>query len=178
PAAKSATTVALEQIATVRAAQPTAAPRPVVTLDSGYDLETLARANVDADLLVRLIKSRIVYRTPTRRTGRGRPRLHGTPFRLADKRTHGKPRQSAHLEHPVYGNVHIDAWNDLHVRGAPAAPFSVIRVQVERLPKMKQKPYPLWLAWIGGALPTDLTTLWRWYLHRFTVEHAFRFFKQ
>jgi len=178
PAARSATEVALEQIAAVRAAQPAGAPRPVVTLDSGYDLETLARANVDADLLVRLIKSRVMYRPPVKRPGRGRPRLHGTPFRLADKRTHGKPRQSAQLGHPLYGEVRIDAWSDLHVRGAPDAPFSVIRVQVERLPKMKQKPYPLWLAWIGGPLPTDLGVAWHWYLRRFTVEHAFRFFKQ
>jgi DDE superfamily endonuclease len=178
PTAKSATTVALDQIAAVRTSQPAGAPRPVVTLDSGYDLETLAHATVDADLLVRLIKSRVVYRPAVRRPGRGRPRLHGTPFRLPDKRTHGKPRQSARLDHPLYGNVHVDTWSDLHVRGAPDAPFSVIRVQVERLPKMKQRPYPLWLAWIGGPLPADLSALWHWYLRRFTVEHAFRFFKQ
>jgi hypothetical protein len=178
PTAKSATAVALEQITTVRAAQPVGTPRPVVTLDSGYDLETLSRASVDADLLVRLIKSRVVYRPPVKRLGRGRPRLHGTPFRLADKRTHGKPRQSAQLDHPVYGKVHIDAWSGLHVRGAPDASFSVIRVEVERLPKLKQRPYPLWLAWIGGPLPVDLSILWHWYLRRFTVEHAFRFLKQ
>ena len=60
----------------------------------------------------------------------------------------------------------------------PDAPFSVIRVQVERLPNKELPPRPLWLAWIGGPLPTDLSVLWRWYLRRFTVEHAFRFFKQ
>ena len=42
----------------------------------------------------------------------------------------------------------------------------------------KLPPRPLWLAWIGGPLPADLSVLWRWYLRRFTVEHAFRFFKQ
>src|SRR5216684_6747728 len=71
PTAKSATEVALEQIAAVRKAQGAGAPRPVVTLDSGYDLETLARATVDADLLVRLAKKRVVYRTPEPRSGRG-----------------------------------------------------------------------------------------------------------
>jgi hypothetical protein len=91
-----------------------------------------------------------VYRAPVRRPSRGRPRLHGTPFRLRDTRTHGKPRESAQLDHPLYGTVHIDVWSDLLVRGAPDAPFSVIRVQVERLPKMKQAPHPLWLAWIGA----------------------------
>ncbi len=178
PTAESATQVALDQIAAVRAAQGAGAPRPVVTLDSGYDLETLAHAKVDADLLVRLIKSRVVYRAPERHPGRGRPRLHGEPFRLADAGTHGQPQQSTQLEHPVYGAVHIDVWTELHVAGAPDAPFSVIRVQVERLPNKKLPPRPFWLAWIGGPLPADLSTLWRWYLRHFTVEHAFRFFKQ
>ena len=178
PTAKSATQVALDQIATVRNAQGADAPRPVVTLDSGYDLETLAHAKVDADLLVRLIKSRVVYRTPEQHPGRGRPRLHGEPFRLADEATHGLAQQSVHLTHAAYGTVQIDVWTDLHVSGAPDAPFSVVRVQVERLPNKKLPPRPLWLAWIGGPLPVELSTLWRWYLRRFTVEHAFRFFKQ
>jgi hypothetical protein len=178
PTAKSATEVALEQIAAVRKAQRADAPRPVVTLDSGYDLETLAHSNVDADLLVRLAKKRVVYRAPEQRAGRGRPRLHGEPFRLADEATYGQPQYSSQLEHPAYGAATIDVWTDLHVAGAPNAPFSVIRVQVERLPNKHLPPRPLWLAWIGGPLPADLSVVWRWYLRRFTVEHAFRFFKQ
>lgn len=178
PTAKSATAVALEQIAAVRKAQGAGAPRPVVTLDSGYDLETLAHATVDADLLVRLAKHRVVYRTPEQHAGRGRPRLHGEPFRLVDEDTHGQPQQSTRLDHPAYGAVTIDVWTELHVGGAPDAPFSVVRVQVERLPNKKLPPRPLWLAWIGGPLPADLSAVWRWYLRRFTVEHAFRFFKQ
>jgi hypothetical protein len=178
PTAQSATQVALDQIAAVRVIQGAGTPRPVVTLDSGYDLETLAQTKVDADLLVRLIKSRVVYRVPEQHPGRGRPRLHGDPFRLADDQTHGQPQRAMHLDHPLYGTVQIDAWADLHVSGAPDAPFSVIRVQVERLPNKKLPPRPLWLAWIGGPLPADLSSLWHWYLRRFTVEHAFRFFKQ
>jgi hypothetical protein len=178
PTADSATQVALDQITSVRHAQGADAPRPVVTLDSGYDVETLAHATLDADLLVRLIKSRVVYRTPERRAGRGRPRLHGAVFRLADEGTHGEPQLATRLDHPLYGTVHIDAWTDLHVGGAPDAPFTVIRVQVERLPKKKLPPRPLWLAWMGGPLPADLTLVWHWYLRRFTVEHAFRFLKQ
>ena len=178
PSANSATAVALEQIAAVRTVQPAGTPRPVVTLDSGYDLETLAVAEIDADLLVRLARYRVVYRTAAAYAGRGRPRLHGAPFRLADARTHGQPQASARLDHPAYGSVTIDLWTDLHVRGAPGAPFRVIRVQVERLPNKPLPPRPLWLAWIGGPLPQDLSVVWRWYLRRFTVEHAFRFFKQ
>ena len=178
PMAESATQVALEQIAAVRQAQAADAPRPVVTLDSGYDLETLAHSTVDADLLVRLAKHRVVYRAPEPHPGRGRPRLHGEPFRLADESTHGQPQRSTQVIHAAYGDVCIDAWTDLHVAGAPDAPFSVVCVQVERLPNKQLPPRPLWLAWIGGPLPADLSVLWRWYLRRFTVEHAFRFFKQ
>jgi len=69
PTAKSATEVALEQIAAVRRAQAADAPRPVVTLDSGYDLETLALSTVDADLLVRLTKHRVVLAAADDSTG-------------------------------------------------------------------------------------------------------------
>ena len=41
---------------------------------------------------------------------------------------------------------------------------------------MKQTSHPLWLAWIGG--PRRPSAVWHWYLRRFIVEHAFRFFKQ
>ena len=71
----------------------------------------------------------------------------------------------------------VDAWTALHVQDAADAPFTVVRVQVEHLPRHGQ-PSPLWLAWIGGPLPADLHQVWRWYLRRFTVEHAFRFAKQ
>jgi hypothetical protein len=46
PTARSATQVALDQITAVRRTQNPDSPRPVVTLDSGYDLETLARSSV------------------------------------------------------------------------------------------------------------------------------------
>jgi Transposase DDE domain len=178
PTAASATAVALDQIAAVRRVQTPSAPRPVVTLDSGYDLQTLAQAQVEADLLVRLAKHRVLYRAAGGYRGRGRPRLHGAPFRLADERTHGRPARSASLAHPAYGTVAIDVWTDLHVSGAPEVVFSIVRVQVERLPNTQLPPHPLWLAWIGGPLPVDLSAVWRWYLRRFTVEHAFRFLKQ
>jgi hypothetical protein len=38
---------------------------------------------------------------------------------------------------------------------------------VEHLPNKQLPPRPLWLAWIGGRLPADLSVVWRWYLRRF-----------
>ena len=73
--------------------------------------------------------------------------------------------------------MQVDVWEQLHVQGAADAPFTIVRVQVERLPRHTKRPKPLWLAWIGGPLPDDLHDLWRWYTRRFIVEHGFRFLK-
>src|SRR5919199_708677 len=65
-----------------------------------------------------------------------------------------------------------------HLEAAATEPCSVLRVQVEHLPRRAGAPAPLWLAWIGGQLPTDLLQVWRWYQRRFAAEHGFRFLKQ
>jgi DDE superfamily endonuclease len=177
PTAGTPTQVARRQVAQACAGRAPDAPRPVVALDSAHDVAQLAQARLDADLVVRLAKNRVFRRAPGPYPGRGRPCTHGPRFKLQDARTHGQPDRSASLEHPTYGTVTVDAWTALHVEDAAAAPFTVVRVQVEHLPR-RGRPSPLWLAWIGGELPADLPQLWRWYLRRFTVEHAFRFAKQ
>jgi len=177
PAAGTPTQMAIRQIAQARAGQAPQALRPVVALDSAHDVAQLAQAHLDADLVVRLAKNRVFRRAPGPYSGRGRPHKHGPVFKLKDVGTHDRPDRSASLEHPVYGTVTVDAWTALHVQDAADAPFTVVRVQVEHLPR-HGRPSPLWLAWIGGPLPADLHQVWRWYLRRFTVEHAFRFAKQ
>jgi hypothetical protein len=84
----------------------------------------------------------------------------------------------AAAEDPLHGLVRVEVWLEQHVQGAHDAPFTLVRVQVERLPRHARTPKPLWLAWVGGALPEDLLELWRWYTARFTAEHGFRFLKQ
>lgn len=180
PTAGTPTQLAIDQLRTAlgKRGQDSACSRPVVTLDSGYDPSQLARAKLPADLLVRLATNRVLLRPPGAYRGRGAPRKHGPVFRLKDPSTQGQPDRSSTLTDPEYGEVHVDVWMDLHTRTAPDAPFCVGRVQVGRLPHRLEPPAPLWLAWIGGELPEDLTQLWRWYLRRFTVEHGFRFLKQ
>jgi DDE superfamily endonuclease len=177
PTAETPTQVAIGQIARARASQAPETPRPVVALDSAHEVGHLAQAHLEADLVVRLAKHRVFHRAPQPYAGRGRPHTHGPVFKLQDASTHGPADRSASLEHPVYGTVTVEAWTNLHTQDAATAPFTVIRVQVEHLPQ-HGRPAPLWLAWIGGDLPQDLHQLWRWYLRRFTVEHAFRFAKQ
>ena len=177
PTAETPTQVAIQQIAQARASQAPDQPGPVVALDSAHEVGHLAQAHLDADLVVRLKSNRVFRRAPPPYAGRGRPRTHGPIFKLQDASTHGPADRSASLEHPTYGSVTVEAWTGLHTQAAPTAPFSVLRVQVEHLPHLGH-PTPLWLAWIGDELPEDLHQVWRWYLRRFTVEHAFRFAKQ
>jgi len=178
PDAGTPTAVAISMLEAALARRPADAPRPVVPLDSGYDPVQLARARLAADLLVRLRSNRSFYRAPGPYQGRGAPRKYGAVFKLGDPTTHGEPDASGTLQDPRYGRVQVDVWGDLRVKGAADAPFTVARVQVERLPRRTRPPAPLWLAWIGGELPADLLDLWRWYSLRFTAEHGFRFLKQ
>jgi len=161
-----------------RASRPAAAPRPVCALDSGDDPVQLTRAELPLNLLVRLRSNRVFSRAPGPYQGRGAPRKYGDVFRLADPVTHGAADASVALADPQCGRVQIDAWRDLRAKGAADAPVTIVRVQLERLPRRAKPPAPLWLAWIGGELPEDLGDLWRDYILRFTVEHGFRFLKQ
>ena len=182
------TTLAIGQLRVALAAALPEAPRPVATFDSGYDPVGLRRAQREpaglaVDSLVRLASHRVLYRAPAPYAGRGRPRTHGAAFRFKDPTTHGLPDREASVDHPDFGTVVVRAWGSapghgFPVRHAPDAPFLIVQVQVERLPRRERPPAPLWLAWLGGTLPDDLHLVWRWYLRRFTVEHGLRFAKQ
>ena len=59
----------------------------------------------------------------------------------------------------------------------PIVKGSVIRVEVEHLPKPTARTKKtLWLWWSGEGEP-DLDLCWRAYLRRFDIEHTFRFVK-
>jgi hypothetical protein len=56
-----------------------------------------------------------------------------------------------------------------------------VLVEVGRLPRgeRRRKPKELWLWWHGPSEASpDLELLWRTYVRRFDLEHAFRFLKQ
>jgi DDE superfamily endonuclease len=172
------TAVAIGMLREALARRPADAPRPVAALDSGDDPVQVARAELPLDVLVRLRSNRVFYRAPGPYQGRGAPRKYGDVFRLADPVTHGTPDASSTVADPQCGRVQIDAWRDLRARGAADAPVTIVRVELERLPRRAKPPAPRWLTWIGGELPADLGDLWRDYILRFTIEHGFRFLKQ
>jgi hypothetical protein len=178
PQAGTATTLAIAQLRAAQAARPANAPRPLLLLDSHYDVAELVAADLGIDILARLAANRRFYRRPGPYPGQGAPRKHGPVFRCADPTTHGTPDHTQTEADAVYGTVTIDVWERLHTQPAPTLELTIIRVSLGRLPRREQPPKPLWLVWHGGALPEDLRTLQRWYQRRFAIEHAFRFLKQ
>ena len=111
------------------------------------------------------------------------------PFKLSDDSTAPTPDAEVRLEDPRYGKVRVRAWHNLHPRlhcrgrwaGDGLTPIvrgSVIRVDVERLPKPSSRANNkvLWLWWSRPAQP-DLELCLHAYLHRFDLEHTYRFVK-
>ena len=176
-AAGTATTLAIRQLRTALAVRPAAAARPLLLLDSHYDVVELIEAGVPVDILARLACNRRFYRRPGPYAGKGTPRKHGPVFRCAEPATHGLSDRTQFSLDPDYGLVRIDVWTGLHTQPAPLVELTVLRVRLGRLPRREQPPKPLWLVWYGGALPTDRRVVWRWYQRRFAVEHLFRFLK-
>jgi len=177
-AAGTATRLAIAQVRAAQTARDHAAPRPLLLLDSHYDVGELVQADLGVDVLARLAANRCFYRAPGPYPGKGAPRKHGAPFRCADPTTQGPPDRSQTHADAHYGTVTLEVWERLHTQPAPTVELTVIRITLGRLPRREQPPKPLWLVWHGGALPADLRTLWHWYQRRFAVEHAFRFLKQ
>jgi hypothetical protein len=174
------TELAITQLRAVLAAHRFPRPRPVVALDSHYDVPALIAAVPDVDLLARLAANRRFYREPPppSLTGTGRPRKHGPIFRLKEPATQHDPVRTQVFEDPGHGQVTITVWTGLHTQPAPTIALTVLKVAVSRLPNRPTPPAPLWLVWSGADLPEDLATLWHWFQRRFTIEHAFRLLKQ
>ncbi len=177
-AAGTATTLAVRQLRAALAVRPPDAPRPLLLLDSHYDVVALGEAGVPVDILARLAANRRFYRAPGPYAGKGAPRKHGPVFRCAAPATHGLSDRTQVHHDPDYGLVRLDVWHGLHIPRAPLVALTVVRVSVAHLPRRSTPPKPLWLVWTGGPLPHDLRVVWRWYQRRFAVEHLFRFLKQ
>jgi hypothetical protein len=96
------------------------------------------------------------------------------------------PSQSLLATDPRYGTVTVTTWHGMHPKlftrrhwaGHDAPPIvkgSVIRIEVEHLPRPAGRTKKtLWLWWSGEGEP-DLDRCWRAYLRRFDIEHGFRF---
>jgi hypothetical protein len=134
-------------------------------------------------ITVRLRQDRVLYATPEQpeKRKRGHPRVHGTRFAFKEPETWGEPDETLTFEHPQFGQLKLERWNDLHGQQDADVPFDVIRASIH-LEKDKP-PRPLWLAWqapktIPEGLPVDAKLIWLAYVHRWPVEPGIRFRKQ
>lgn len=182
-AAGTATHLAIAQVQAVQAARAATGAdhvRPVLLLDSHYDVGHLIGANLGVELLARLARNRVFARRPVW-SGVGCHPRHGAPFKLADATTHGVPDHALQVPDPEHGTVTVAVWEHLHRREAACVEVAVIRIQLEHYAPQAHRPgapQPLWLVWHGQDLPADLADFWRLYGRRFVIEHAFRFLKQ
>jgi hypothetical protein len=164
---------------------------PMFVFDAGYDAIALGAELADerAQVLVRISSKRVFHPDPgPRPPGAGRPRRHGPRFALSEPGTWTAPDAELVAHDPRYGAVVVQAWHGLHPKlhgrgrwASEAAPpivrGTVIRVDVEHLPKHTVRAKKtLWLWWSGPGVP-DLDLCWRAYLRRFDIEHTYRFAK-
>jgi hypothetical protein len=165
---------------------------PMFVFDAGYDPIGLTHelADTPAQVLVRIRDDRVFYTDPPDTGGTvGRPRRHGEKFKCGDADTWPTPHDQLIVNDDRYGTVTVTCWSGLHPklgrRGrwadhdgpTPIVRGTVIRVEVEHLPKPTARTKKtLWLWWTGPDKP-DLDLCWRAYLRRFDIEHTYRFAK-
>jgi DDE superfamily endonuclease len=89
---------------------------------------------------------------------------------------------------PLYGTVRAQAWHRVHPlihgdrgwfagrKNLPVLRGTLVHVTVERLPDGRDPHRAMWL-WHAGPGPLSLDELWRAYLARFDIEHAFKLLK-
>jgi hypothetical protein len=195
PPKADATTATVDQLRRLIRVLPQDGDVPIFVFDAGYDPIALGHdlAGVRAEVLCRIRDDRVFHADPPSRPNRppesgGRPPRHGTRFKCSEPQTWLEPSARLVADDPRYGTVTVEAWHGLHPRligrgrwaGHATPPIvrgSVIRVEVEHLPKPTARvKKTLWLWWSGEGDP-DLDRCWHAYLRRFDIEHMFRFAK-
>ena len=186
------TTATIDQLKGLLGLLPADGDVPLFVFDAGYDPIAIGAGLAEdrAQVLVRIRSDRVFYPDPSPPAPgtTGRPRRHGKRFGLSEPDTWATPDSELSTHDPRYGDVRVQAWHGLHPKlsgrgrwaGPDAPPIirgTVIRVEVEHLPKPTARAVKtLWLWWSGPGTP-DLDVCWRAYLRRFDIEHTFRFVK-
>jgi hypothetical protein len=153
--------------------------RPISVWDSEYGCApfVLKTASIPADILVRLRSNLCLWGEPEAYSGKGRPKKHGSKFKLNESTTWSEAASVLEVNDPKLQRVRVTLWQNLHFKKAATRPMLLMRV--ERLDEQGnlRVSKPLWLAWVGEQMP-PLEEVWRLYLRRFTIDHWYRFLKQ
>jgi len=195
PPSSDETTSTIDQIRRLVGLLPTDGEVPLLVLDAGYDPIAIGHDLSDCrcEVLCRIRDDRVFYGDAPPRPNRppesgGRPPRHGKRWKCSEPGSWPEPSENLVASDPRYGRVTVTAWHDMHPRLSgrghwsefdrpPIVKGSVIRVEVEHLPKPTSRTKKtLWLWWSGEGEP-DLDRCWRAYLRRFDIEHTYRFAK-
>ncbi len=195
PPTANATNATVTQVSRLVGALPADREVPMFVFDAGYDPIAISRelADTRTQVLCRIRDDRVFHHPAPPRPNRpadtgGRPPRHGPRFKCSDPATWTEPSDRLVADDPRYGCVTVTAWTDLHPRLSgrghwidldvlPIVEGTVIRVDVQHLPRPTTRTKKtLWLWWSGPGRP-DLDLCWRAYLRRFDIEHSFRFAK-
>ena len=155
------------------------ATRPISVWDSEYGCAPflLKTASIPADILVRLRSNLCLWGEPEAYSGKGRPKKHGSKFKLSEPTTWSDAESVLELDDPKLQRVRVSLWKNLHFRKAAACPMLLLRVERLNAQGNLRVLKPLWLAWVGEEMP-PVEEVWRLYLRRFTIDHWYRFLKQ
>jgi hypothetical protein len=196
PPSADATDATIDQLRHLVALLPSDAAVPMFVFDAGYDPIAIGHELSDCrlEVLCRIRDDRVFYADAPPRPNRppesgGRPPRHGVRWKCSDPSSWPKASAKLVAADPRYGKVSVTAWHEMHPRLSgrghwsslerpPIVKGTVIRVDVEHLPKPTSRAKKtLWLWWSGEGTP-DLDQCWRAYLRRFDIEHTFRHLKQ
>ncbi len=195
PPTANTTNATIDQVSRLVHALPADREVPMFVFDAGYDPIAISHelADTRAQVLCRIRDDRVFHHRAPPRPNRpadtgGRPPRHGARHKCSDPATWTEPTEHLVADDPRYGSVTVTAWADLHPRLSgrghwadldvlPIVAGTVIRIDVEHLPRPSARTKKtLWLWWSGPERP-DLDLCWRAYLRRFDIEHCFRFAK-
>jgi hypothetical protein len=185
-----ATSATVEQICRLVGLLPKKGEVPLFVFDAGYDPIAIGHdlAGERIEILCRIRDDRVFYTDPLPRPNRpagtgGRPPRHGKRWKCSDPATWTTPSHSLVATDPRYGTVTVTAWHGVHPRlsrrghwsadqAPPIVKGSVIRVEVEHLPRpIGRTNKTLWLWWSGEGAP-DLDRCWHAYIRRFDIEQG------
>ena len=179
--AQTAQEVGAEQIRTFAQARATwSTALDVVACDGKYGNCGFLRSvrGLPVGIVARLRCDRVLYlAAPLPNGKRGRPRVHGASFAFKDPGTWPDPDEMIALQDPLWGQVCLERWNELHEKKGADVPYAVLRVRVHL--EREKPPAALWLAWLAPAekiLP--LEGIWRAYEHRWPIEPSLHFRKE
>lgn len=107
------------------------AVRPISVWDSEYGCApfVLKTASIPADILVRLRSNLCLWGEPEAYSGKGRPKKHGSKFKLNESTTWSDAESVLELDDPKLQRVRVSLWKNLHFRKAAARPMLLLRVE-------------------------------------------------